>query len=491
MIRRVTILAVVVAGLLASGCGGDGGAVVRVTFLDAHGVAPGAPVAVDGRDVGAVAAVDLDARARAVVHVRLPERVAARFRRDATCTVTTADDRRLVACRPSASGDGADRPSPLAVRREGALRVRSVPVERTAGLVDRALLDAVRDRDPAERLGVVVRDLGVGLADAGPDLRRAVRAAVPGLRDADRVVRALDAATADLDRTAARARSGLRALTAERARIGRAVRRGADLQRTIAARAPEVDRTLRAAPGALRALRPALAGLRDLTDAATPTVDALTALVPTVDAARRDVERTARVGAGPLRAVGDTAAAARRTILRARPVLARVGAAAAEAAPVLRAARELGRGLERRGAVRSGLDAIVELVLAVNAYDDVGHRLRIRADVDACGAPAHRPVAGCATGLTTAAAGRAADGPRAAGEPRRDALLRRTLAGGRPGRELARAADDPALRPLLRRLADLRDVRRRGATSGRTPARGGDAPITLDGGLLPRPEADR
>ncbi|MGE4426672.1 MAG: MlaD family protein, partial [Solirubrobacteraceae bacterium] len=237
----------VAAAAVLAGCGGGGGSIVRATFLDAHGVAPGTTVRIDGRDAGVVDAVDLDRRARAVVALRLPERTAARFRRDATCVLTEATvGDRVVACRPTTTADGDVAPAPLAARRHGGTFVRTLPVDRTAAVVDAALLDAVRDHDPDRRLGIVVRDLGVGMADAGPDLRRALRAAIPGLRDADSTLDALADATADLDRTAARARGGLRSLAAERDRIGRSLRRGAALQQAVAARAPEIGRTLRA-----------------------------------------------------------------------------------------------------------------------------------------------------------------------------------------------------------------------------------------------------
>ncbi|MGE4428239.1 MAG: hypothetical protein AB7G37_17435, partial [Solirubrobacteraceae bacterium] len=231
----------------------------------------------------------------------------------------------------------------------------------------------------------------------------------------------------------------------------------------------------------------ALDGLGGLAATAVPAVVDLGALLPALRSLTDGADHTVRVTAAPLRAAGTTAREARTAILRARPVLARVGDAARDAARVLSALRTLSAGLESRGAVRTALDAIIDQTLAINAYDDVGHRIRIRATVDRCSAPARRPVAGCTGGATSGARVRSPTRPRERGERREAALARRTLAGSPPSRELRRIANDPAYRPLLRRLAALRGIRRRGSSTERAPARGGDAPITVEGGLLPRP----
>ncbi|WP_367916861.1 hypothetical protein, partial [Leadbetterella sp. DM7] len=72
--------------------------------------------------------------------------------------------------------------------------------------------------------------------------------------------------------------------------------------------------------------------------------------------------------------------------------------------------------LDSSGGFKRILDYIFFQVLAINAYDDVGHYLRINVILNQCASYATEPTQGCSAALGGVAGARSATGPRRAGE---------------------------------------------------------------------------
>lgn len=502
--RRALLLATLLA-VAVSGCGGgsggapDDGYRVRAIFDNAFGVTRGQEVRVGGQRAGRVTAVEVTADRRAAVVLRIDAPGARDFRRDAECSIQpqTAVDARHVACLPTQPRPaGRPAPAPLAVRSFDGQREALLPVENTSRPIDVDLLAGTARLSESERLAVIVDELGVGLAGRGPDLRRTIRAALPGLRETDRVLEIVDGQRRQLRQLAADGARALAPVARDRDRLGRVVARAADVQQAVADDRSALDANLARLPGSLAALRPTMRELERTAAEAVPTVRELRRSAGDGAQLLGTLEAFATSAKQPLVDLGKTADLGREALVGARPTVERTRRLADAARPLLRDARALTASLDSSGGFRSGLDAIYFLTLALNGYDDTGHYLRVNTLVDRCSAAAVEPIAGCSANQGAPnGGGRSSSGGRRTGESTEQALVRRLLGGADPQRLRAEARRDPAYRPLVQRLDQLdgqrttaaRRAARREATAGTSSssARGQDDPITLDGGLLP------
>ncbi|MDO9408712.1 MlaD family protein [Patulibacter sp.] len=490
LLAAVAVVALVVL-LTAAGPGrgrDDGAYRVRAIFDNAFGVRTGDEVRVAGARVGSVEDTDVTPDREAVLVLKIDDPAFHDFRADAECTVRPRAiiDERHVECLPTQPrGTGGTLPAALRTVRADGETQRLLPVSRTSRPVDLDLVVGMGRLPEGRRTAILVNELGVGLAARGGRLRRAVRAALPGLRETDRVLELLAGQRAGLRALATDADRALRPVAGERAALGDLIARGAELGTAVEERRGDLDSDLRRLPGTLAQFRPTARELSRVARQGAPVV--------------RDLRRTAPAGArvldalrpfgsaatGPVQDLGDTAGRARTTLLDADPAIRRLGRVATTVAPGLRSARTLTTSLRETGGFERLLDDVYLQVLAINAYDDVGHYLRINATVGPCSVYARTPLAGCSARYGSGAAARPAAGkaPRTGEEPEAT-LSRRVLAGESPASVLGDARGQVRYRGLLRRLDAL--AQRRGAaapstTSGRTPTRGADTPIAIEG----------
>jgi len=494
MIRRALplllaglVVVVVVVLLAGSGGGKDDGAYrVRAIFDNAFAVIPGEEVRVAGAKVGSVDETDVTSDRKAVLVLKIDDPAFRDFRADAECTVRPQSiiGERYVECLPTQPrGTGGTLPAPLRTVEVDGQEQRLLPVSRTSKPIDLDLVVGMNRLPERQRTAILINELGVGLAARGGQLRRALRAALPGLRETDRVLELLDDQNARLRALALDGDRALRPVADERAALGSFVSSAAELGTAVQTRRTDLDEDLRRLPSTLAQLRPTARELSRLARQGAPVV--------------RDLRRTAPAGVQvlnalgpfgtaaiePVKDLGDTADRARTTLLDADPVIRRLGTVATTAAPVLRNARTLTTSLRDTGGFKRLLDYVHFQVLAINAYDDVGHYLRINATVSPCSLYATTPVAGCSARYGGDATARSSAGKeQRAGETPETTLTRRVLAGENASSVLADARDQPRYRGLVRRLDALAE--RRGtspsATTQRAPARGTDAPIEIE-----------
>lgn len=487
----LVLAAAVIAGavvLLAGGSGGareDGAYRVRAIFDDAFAVIAGEDVRVGGARVGSVEDTDVTPDRKAVLVLKIDDAAFRDFRADAECTIRPQSiiGERYVECLPTQPrGTGGTLPPPLREVSVDGERQRLLPVDRTAKPIDLDLVVGMHRLPERQRTAILLNELGVGLAARGSELRRAIRAALPGLRKTDRVLELLEVQNTRLRALAADGDRALRPVGDERAALGEAVARAAVLGTAVDERRTALDAGLRRLPATLAQLR--------------PTARELSRVARQGGSAVRDLRRTAPAGTQvlnalgafstaaiePVEQLGDTADRARSALLAADPTIRRLGRVATTAAPVLRSARSLTTSLRETGGFKRLLDDVHLQVLAVNAYDDVGHYLRINATVSPCSVHATTPVAGCSARYVPTADARSASGTaHRPGEAPEAALSRRVLAGESPTSVLADARRQPVYRGLIRRLDALAE-RRGSGTPGTTPGarrRGTDSPIAV------------
>ncbi|MEV4420514.1 MlaD family protein [Patulibacter sp. NPDC049589] len=487
----IAVLAVVLTS--SSGDGGDdGGYRVRAIFDNAFAVIPGEEVRVAGAKVGTVDDTDVTPDRKAVLVLKIDDTAFQDFRSDAQCTVRPQSiiGERYVECTPTQPrGTGATLPPPLRRVTVGGQRQWLLPVSQTTKPIDLDLVVGMNRLPERQRTAILINELGVGLAARGGSLRRALRAALPGLNQTDRVLQLLDGQNRRLRALALDGDRALRPVAGERAALGDLVSRAAELQTAVAGRRTALDDDLRRLPTTLAQLRPTARELSRLARQGAPVVRDLRRTAPAGLQVLQALRPFGTAAIAPVQDLGRTADRARRTLKDADPVIRKLGTVASTAKPVLQNARALTTSLRETGGFKRLLDYVYFQVLAINAYDDVGHYLRINATVSPCSLFATTPVAGCSARFGDVAGARSAStAAKLPGETPEATLSRRVLAGASPTGVLAAARKEPRYKGLILRLDQL--AAKRGTASkhpSTTPgtSRGSDAPIAVQDDPIP------
>lgn len=474
VLGALLLVLVVVAVVVASGGGGseddDGAYRVRATFRNVFGISPDVDVRVAGAQVGSVEQVTLDDRGRPVLVLRIDDPAFRGFRSDARCSVLPQGviGERFVECettRPRTPGS----PTPpllRTVRVDG--REQSVlPVSRTVRPIDMDLVTNMWQVPQRRRLAVILNELGAGLGARGQDLDDALRAALPGLRDTDEVLRILRGQTGDLRRLIADGRRSMEPFARGRERFVGFLRGISTLQEAIGERLPEVDENLRRLPETLRDVAPASRRLATASNRTARTLAELRTSADDITALLRGTRRIAETGTGPVRRLGSSTALARTALREAQPAVAELASVTAKARTPLALASDLLGSMRTTGGSRRALDYLFYQGLAFNGYDDAGHYLRVMQVSGPCGTYAVRPVQGCATGTFPGGTYEPNQAPaRSAREalPKSASLADRLTAEIHDGATAAEAlADAPRTAELRRLLADVAAARRDGA----------------------------
>jgi ABC-type transporter Mla subunit MlaD len=277
---------------------------------------------------------------------------------------------------------------------------RTIPVEQTGGTIPPDLVLDILRRPARERFGLILTELGVGLAARGEDLNTTLRRAVPALRETDKVLgiladnrHTINALTRDADRA-------LIGVARNRRDVARFVREAGDTTAAAASRANALKSSVRKLPGFLRELRPTLAelgttarlqtpALRDLRRASPDLTEFLKRLGPFAESARpavRGLGRASDVGIGAV-------TEARSTVRQLRSL----GTASTEPMRNLRFVLEdvnvRGRAVEPNrlspgGGGFTGLEALLQYFFvqsqAINIYDSKGFLLKLDVLLNEC-----------------------------------------------------------------------------------------------------------
>jgi ABC-type transporter Mla subunit MlaD len=382
------VLALAGGATVAAGEAGAGEQRYTVVLDNAFGLTEGSDLRSSGVTVGTVQRLDVQrstARALATIVVSRPD--FAGFRKDVFCEVKPQSliGEYYMDCAPGSS----PQPAPA-----------TIPVEQTAATIPPDLVLDVLRRPARERFGLILSELGMGVAARGEDLRTTIRRGVPALRETDRVLRILADNRRTLRRLAGDADRVLAKLAGNRRDVARFVSKAGDTTAASAQRRSALAGTIRRLPGFLGELRPTLRdlgsaaarqtpALADLRAAAPDLTTLLRRLGPFADSARpavRGLGRTSRTG---VVAVAD----ARSTVRRLRDL----GTLATEPMRNLRFMLEdlddRGRAVERNrlsptGAGFTGLEALLQYVFtqsqAVNVYDSKSYILKIGLLINQC-----------------------------------------------------------------------------------------------------------
>ncbi|MEA2230891.1 MAG: hypothetical protein QOD83_707 [Solirubrobacteraceae bacterium] len=359
-----------------------------VVLDNAFGLTEGADLRSSGVKVGNVEKLDVQrrtARALATVVVSRPD--FAGFRKDVFCEVKPQSliGEYFLDCAPGTSAE----PAP-----------RTIPVQQTAGTIPPDLVFHILRRPARERFGLILTELGTGLAARGEDLQTVIRRGVPALRETDKVLKILEANRRTLQQLTRDSDHVLAALAGNRGDVARFVTKAASTTRASADRKLQLAQTVDKLPHFLRELRPALRDLGTAARRQTPALRDLRLAAPDLTTLLRRLGPFARSARPAVRGLGrasdiglDAAREARSTVKQLRTL----GTAATEPMRNLRFVLEdlddRGRAVEANklsptGAGFTGLEALLQFFFvqsqAINLYDSKGYLLKLSLLVNQC-----------------------------------------------------------------------------------------------------------
>jgi virulence factor Mce-like protein len=384
--------------LVMGGAGGGdaGGRRYTVEIDNAFGLIEGADLKIAGVRAGKLTDLRLDRQTnRALVDFEITKNGFGSLRKDVRCEVRPQSliGEYFVDCLPGTA------------RQELPVGSR-IPVAQTASTVPPDLVNNVLRKPYAERLSLIIGELGAAVAGNGKNLNDAVRRAAPALRETDKVLATLAEQNIVLRDLVTNGDQVVGDLAANSKDVGRWVLRARDISTASAERRADIARGFRRLPEFLGRLRPTMAALGEAADAQTPALRNLSAssaqlkqlfdrLGPFADSSRPAV-----------RALGRASTTGTRAATAAAPVVAQLGTFAKQTpelgtnlAMVLehlddpahaveedpRAARATGRPAPTG---YTGLEALLSYVydqtMATNVYDSSVHSLKVSVQQNEC-----------------------------------------------------------------------------------------------------------
>jgi virulence factor Mce-like protein len=406
-------LVALAAAALAIGATGedDGDASYRIAFDNAFGLTEGGDFRIGGVRAGVIDEVELSGGypPRAVVGVTVSEPGFVDLREDATCEVRPQSliGEYFVDCQPGES----DRRVP-----DGG----TVPVERTTSTIPFDLVNSVMRLPYRERFRLIVAELGTGLAGRSDDLSEVLRRAHPGLRETTQALRTLGRQTRTIERVITDADRVIAALERRKGDVVRFVDEAGETAAISASRRAELAESFRLLPDFLAELEPNMARLGELADAQVPLLRDLGAAAGDLDTFLGRLRPFSDNARPAFRALGGASEAGLDAI-RVTDEEVEVLRQAAENAPATaKPLRQLLQSLDdRRRAVENdprakatgppapdkthipaseeggftGMEGLWNYyywqALSTNAFDSIGHILRISATLDIGGCSAY------------------------------------------------------------------------------------------------------
>ena len=384
------LLATCGASIAAGVAGAGAGDEQRYTVVldNAFGLTEGSDLRASGVPVGRVKRLDIQrSTARALVRVVVTRPDFAGFRKDVRCEVKPQSliGEYYLDCEPGKASE----PAP-----------KTIPVEQTAGTISPDVVLDILRRPARERFGLILSELGMGLAARGDDLQQTIRRGVPALRETERVLeiladnrRTLQQLTRDADRV-------LVDLAGNRRDVARFVARAGDTTTASAQRKDELAATVARLPQFLRELRPTLRDLGTAAARQTPALADLRAAAPDLTTTLRRLGPFAESARPAVRGLGEASDTGVAAVREARSTVKRLrdlGTAGTEPMRNLRFVLEDVDDRERAvepnrlsptGKGFTGLEALLQYVFvqsqALNIYDSKSYILKLGLLVNEC-----------------------------------------------------------------------------------------------------------
>ncbi|MHB1809471.1 MAG: MlaD family protein [Solirubrobacteraceae bacterium] len=382
--------AVAVAAILfATAAGGAGGGYrVRAIFAYAANVSTGEDVKVAGVPVGTVEAVSVTPRGKAAVSMSITNPGFQDFRADATCTVRPESllGEKYVECiATQRHGEGALPPllAQIPEGREGAGE-HLVPLGHTTSPVEADQLQDITRMPEAQKLRVILNELGVGFAARGPELHEAIQRANPGLRELTKVLKTFASQNALLANLAEESDRALAPIARHRSSVAGFIDSSNTVAKASARHVTALKQDLAKLPAFLRQLGPATERLGRFAEQTKPTFEYLNKAAPSLDKAFENLGPFSKSSDTYLTSLGKAAKRTGPALKGIEPLLGQLSSLGAEVKPF---AGNLGGTLEsfkNTGGIERLMDFLFVGAGATNGYDKLGHFLRAEVIATPC-----------------------------------------------------------------------------------------------------------
>ncbi len=378
-------LGTLLAALLAVGlsaCGSSGGGYqVRAIFDDAGNVIPGEDVRIAGVTVGTVGALAVTPDQKAAVVLDISNPGFQDFRTDASCTVRPQSliGEMFVECTPTQPrAVGVPEPPPLPVVPNGqpGAGQHYLPVTNTSSPVGLDLIGDIARLPYAQRLTIIINELGAGLAGNGTALEQVVERANPTLAALDRVLAILASENHTLAALATESDAVIAPLAASRAQVADFIAQSNTVATEQAQHRVALGQVLAKLPAFLDALTPTLRELGGLADQANPVLGNLAASAPDVNAVTENLAALSNGTTAYLTSLGKVAQPGVAQIEAAKPVATQLAALGTAAQPFAQSTAALLNSVQKQNGLKDILDFIFRGSLASNGFDADGHYLR-------------------------------------------------------------------------------------------------------------------
>jgi virulence factor Mce-like protein len=403
------VLGLVCAAALSVGAKSDqnsGGKTYHLVFDNAFGLTEGGDFKVAGVRAGQTKTfkvTKVNGRALALVEAEVTEPGLADLRKDARCEIRPQSliGEYFVDCQPGTSGERLPDGGRL-------------PVDQTSSTIAIDLVNDIIRRPYRERLRLIVGELGAGLAGRPGDLSQVLRRAHPALRETSQTLQILGRQTDTIEKFIGDAHTVVGALEDRKQDVSRFVREAGQTAAISASRRQALGESFRRLPDFLAELEPYMGRLGDLTQAQTPVLRDLQSSADELDTFLTRLRPFTAEGLPAFKALGEASVVGRRAVRKTAPDVRELRLLAKDAPGFAKPLRQLlqtiddrKRGVEpdRRAAASgppagdkthttssrdgfTGMEAIWNFfywqTLSTNAFDDVGHVLRLTALVNQC-----------------------------------------------------------------------------------------------------------
>jgi ABC-type transporter Mla subunit MlaD len=393
--------------LLTPGAHASSGYRVDAIFDTAKGVIAGQLVKIAGARVGTVSDVTLTPDYKARIEMEVQPRFAP-FRADSSCAIRPEGliAENFVQCDPGAPG------SPALAAQDG--HAPTVPVSHTGVPVTLNDLFDIWNVPTADRLTLLINDLGAAGAGRGDDINAILRRSNPALAAARNAIAILNQQHAQLAGALHSTDVVIAQLASRPARVQDFLTRAAAVTAQTGPRHAQLAQAVQRLPPLLAAARPALSQLDALTQAGQPVLDNLRAAAPGLDRLVGDVKPFATAAQPTVAALGGDLARAQPAVARLTPIAGQLATFAQAALPTSSLVDQMFVSLRDRGFVEGLLGFLYYGASSTSRFDATSHFLTGLLTTSSCSQFATTPQAGCSAGFgaggTSAAARRRVHG---------------------------------------------------------------------------------
>jgi len=391
---------VVIVALSTSAGGSNGGYRVRAIFDDAGNIIPGEDVKIDGVRVGAVGSVTPTPGAKASVVLEISNPGFDDFREDASCIIRPQSliGEKFVDCLPTQPRpENTPEPPPLKKipkGHEGAGEYL-LPVTNTSSPIDTDLLNDIGRMPEADRLRIILNELGATFAGRGSDLHEVVLRADPALQELNKVLGILVSENKVLVNLAEEGDKALIPLTAVREKVGDFIAQSNTVSKASALHRGAIGKSFEDFPPFLEQLGPAMERFGKLADQTTPTFTDLGIAAPGINRAFTHLAGFSESSDKFFKTFGKTAKISGPALKASEPLLGDLEKLGTTAKPFAGSFSELFTNLRETGGLERIMDFIFLGAGASNGYDALGHFLRAEIVGNNCVGYKIAPQGGC------------------------------------------------------------------------------------------------